>query len=121
MMGWMAGAVAERLEKEESEEGGGDRAEGEPAGEAPAHRAPAGVDGGADRLHDQRGDQVAGEGGERGDAEEQDQDGGHEGAPAHAGEADRESDDQPCQRDIQVDVHSPTPPLPLPRLTLLRY
>src|SRR5579863_9544771 len=68
------------------------------------------MNGGADRLHDQRGDEVAGNRRERCDAEEQDEDRGHQRAPAHPGESHCEADDQPGQRHIKIDVHPPSPP-----------
>ena len=67
--------------------------------------AAAQVDRAADRLHDQRGDQVAADGRQRLDAEEEHQHRGHQGAAAHAGQADDEPDDQARKRDEQINVH----------------
>ena len=69
------------------------------------HGAAAEVDTTTDRLHHDRGDEVAGHRRERLDAEADDQDRRHERAATHTGEADNETDDQTRERDAEIDVH----------------
>ena len=55
----------------------------------------------------QRDDQVAADGGEWVDAEEQDEDGGHQRPAAHAGESDHEADDDAGDHEPDVEVEPP--------------
>jgi len=102
------GSAPERARQEHADEGGRHRADAEPPDERRVHRAPAQVDDGADRLHHRAGDQVAGDGGERVDAEEQHEDGRHQGAAAHAGEPDDDADAESGERQEEVEVHQAT-------------
>ena len=70
------------------------------------HGAAAEVDAAADRLHHDRGDEIARDCGERLDAEDEHQDGSHERSAAHAGESDHRADDEPGERNAQVEVHA---------------
>ena len=80
-------------------EGGGHGAEGEPQHDVLAHGAPAPVEPAAQRLHDERGHQIARDRGQGSDAEEQDQDRGHERATTHASQSDCEANQQACNGD----------------------
>jgi hypothetical protein len=64
------------------------------------------VHGGADRPHHHRGDQIAGDGGGRLDAEQEDQHRRHQGSPARARHADEQTDDRASQNDVRIDVHA---------------
>ena len=69
----------------------------------PVHGAVAPVNGAADRLHDHRRHDVAGDGGQRLDVEEQHEDRRHERAAPHPGQADDEADEEAGEDDKRVD------------------
>ena len=101
-------AVAERLVDEYAGEGGRHAAQAEPAHQTPIHAAVSDVNEGADRLHHGARDQVAGDRGERRNAEEDHEYGRHQGAAAHAGQADDDADAETGRG--QCPVHLPSIP-----------
>ena len=98
--------VAQGPQHEDPRECRGDRPDAEPLDELEIDRACAQVHQGADRLHDRGCDQVAGDRGERGNPEEQDQHRGHQRPATHAGQADHDSDAEAGGREEPVDLHS---------------
>jgi hypothetical protein len=99
-------AVAQGPQHQHAGEGSRHRADHQPTDQGEVDGAAAQVDPAADRLHDHRGHQVAGHGGQRLDLEHQHQQRGHEGAAAHAGQAHREPDQQAGGGHVQVDLQA---------------
>ena len=77
----------------------------QPPDDAQVHRPAPQVDERADRLHEQRHDDVARDRGQRVDAEEEHQHRRHEGAAAHPGEADDRAHEQPADGEREVEGH----------------
>ena len=88
------------------DERAGNRAAHQPPDDSGVHGSTPEVDPATDRLHHDRGDEVARDGCERFDTEPDDENRCHERAAAHAGETDDEPDEQPCECDPEVDVHA---------------
>jgi hypothetical protein len=86
-------AGGQAADRRRGEEGRRDRPDGQPREQPQVHGAPAQVHRPGEGLHDQAGDQVAGDGGEGWYAEDQHEQGRKQGAPAHSGEADEEPDE----------------------------
>ena len=108
------GAMADRLEEEDAEKRRRHRADGEPGHERPAHRSSSGMNRRTHRLHHQRGDEIARHCRDRLDVEEKNEHRSHERATAHPGEPHSATDNQSCQRDVQINMHRS--PLLGPRL-----
>ena len=66
----------------------------------------------------QGGNEVAADGGQGVDPEDDHQDRGHEGAAAHPREANDEAHDEAGQRDQRVDLRQPDPSYPNPNCTI---
>ncbi len=105
--------AAELRQHVEREGGGGDAADGELADDAPIdmaveamHHRAGGLGGGSEQ-------QVGADGGGRVDAEQQDEQRGHQRAAADAGEADDQTDEKARQRIERIDapdqMHAPAP------------
>ena len=94
--------VAEQAQQQHPEKRRRYAARAQPADQSPVDRAAAGVHPAAERFHDRAGGQVAGDRGDRRDAEDQDQDGGHQCAAAHAGQADDDADAESGERQGQI-------------------
>jgi hypothetical protein len=107
------GAVAELAQDQDAGEGGRNRPDHQPTDQGELDGAAAQVDPAADRLHDDRRDQVAGDGGQRLDLEGQHEQGGHERAAAHPGQAHGEADQQPGGGQMQVDLQAQPPCRPI--------
>ena len=107
--------VAELAQQEGAEERHRHRAGHHPADQAQVHRPLVQVHGRADGPHQDGRHQVAGDRGGRLDAEQQDQHRGHQGAPARAGEPDKQPHDRTAKDDVGVEVHRR--PSPLPQVT----
>jgi hypothetical protein len=100
--------VAQRPQHQHAGEGGRHRPDHQPADQPEVDGAAMQMDPATDGLHDHRGHQVAGNGGQRLDVERQHQDRGHQRAAAHPGQAHGEPDEQPGGGHIQVDLQGRT-------------
>src|SRR6266508_4191837 len=96
--------VAQTLQDEQPGEGEWDGPCREPPNQRPVDGAATKMDAGSDGLHDHGRDEVAGDSRERLDLEQDDEDGSHECAAAHARQADREADQQTRKSDEEIDV-----------------
>ena len=101
-------AVPERPGDQYSTERRRERADAQPVDQPEMHRPPPQVDHRADRLHHRTGDQVAGDGGQRRDAEEEHEHRRHQRAAAHAGQADDDADCEGGDGQGKVEAHEPT-------------
>jgi hypothetical protein len=100
--------AAEHVQQIGPGKGGWDGAQHHPADQAQVHGALAQVDGGPDRPHQHRGDQVAGDRRRRLHAEQQDQHRRHERAAAGSSQTDQQPDDGAADDDERVYVHGPS-------------
>src|SRR5262249_30465764 len=101
-----AAAVAQRPEHDDPAEGEGHRPDGQPLHQVTVDRALANVNGAADRLHDHGGHEVARDGGQRLNLEDQHQNGRHQRPATHAGKADGKADNQPGKSHPAIEMHA---------------
>jgi hypothetical protein len=100
--------ITNLLQDHDPAERGRDRADAEPPDQVPSDGPTPDVDPAADGLHRHRGDEIRGNRGGRVDAEEDQEDRGHERAPAHPRQPDREAHDGGGEDDPEIDVHGPS-------------
>ena len=97
--------VADPFEEGDPEKSGGNGARGEPRHEPPLDGSPSCMHRRANRLHDQRRDEVAGNSRDGLHVKQEHEHRGHQSAAPHTGETDSAADDHARQRYVEIDMH----------------
>jgi hypothetical protein len=101
-----ARALTQRSGDEDTAEGGRHRPQAEQTHDAQVDGAAAEVHDAADRFHHGRDDEVARDGGQRRNAEEEHEDRGHQRPATHAGHADDRADEEAGNDQQRIQVHT---------------